>query len=50
LGSLLLLVCTSVLATVARRHRARRAVQARIIARLERLGLGRTPGGDGTGG
>jgi hypothetical protein len=43
LGSLALVAALSVLVTVARRHRARRLLQARIAARLEALGLAGQP-------
>jgi hypothetical protein len=46
LGTLLLLTATSVLVTAARRHRARRVLQARIVARL--TALGRAAPGAGT--
>jgi len=44
LGTLAVVAALSVLATLVRRHRARRLLQARIVARLEALAPSRAPG------
>ncbi len=47
-GTLALVALLSIAVTLARRHRAQRALRQRIVARLEAIGHG--PGGPGPGG
>ncbi|HWO50210.1 MAG TPA: hypothetical protein VNN23_01325, partial [Ornithinibacter sp.] len=47
-GTLALVAVLSIAVTLARRHRAQRALRQRIVARLEAIGHG--PGGPGSGG
>ena len=49
LGTLALLAATSILATAARRHRARRLIQARILARLDAFRQSAPAPGEGSG-
>jgi hypothetical protein len=47
IGTLLLVTAMSILVTAARRHRGRRLLQARVLARLEVFATQRRPGASG---